>query len=519
MATVGAILQNGIEEPVAVDDEIARQRRLVGEVARQHAVENRDAAVFIGSAAISALNVRCALVEESRDRRPCGRSRLAASTSARRGAAGTGAGSVATSSVIDFLLGAAKFLGRRDAPSPPTAPAAAPPPCRRPSGAPSPTRRAAPPQLHRIRVIGHRVRRRLGQRGRRGEHKGQRGQDAVAEFASLASIPAAGSAARVAIPRLTSLANARASALRAPADAWQAGAMSAAPRISFVSLGCPKALVDSERILTRLRAEGYELSQGARRGRRGHRQHLRLSRQRQSGIAGRDRRGAEGERPRHRHRLHGRRAGSDPRGLSRTCRRSPVRRTIESVMAAVHEAAPAPHNPFLDLIPEQGVKLTPRHYAYLKIAEGCDHSCTLLHHPEAARPARLAPGRRRAARGGEARARRRQGNPRHLAGHQRLRPRPRLCDEPVARPRGRRALPRSRPRARPARAVDPAALRLPLPACRRGRGADERRRPAALSRRAVPARLAQGAEGDAAAGQPGKDAGAHPRLARDHARS
>jgi ribosomal protein S12 methylthiotransferase len=49
---------------------------------------------------------------------------------------------------------------------------------------------------------------------------------------------------------------------------------------------------------------------------------------------------------------------------------------FETVMAAVHEAAPAPHNPFLDLIPEQGVKLTPRHYAYLKIAEGCDHACS-----------------------------------------------------------------------------------------------------------------------------------------------
>ena len=64
----------------------------------------------------------------------------------------------------------------------------------------------------------------------------------------------------------------------------------------------------------------------------------------------------------------------------------------ESVMAAVHDAAPAPHSPFLDLIPEQGVKLTPRHYAYLKIAEGCDHSCTFCIIPKlrgklASRPA------------------------------------------------------------------------------------------------------------------------------------
>ena len=48
----------------------------------------------------------------------------------------------------------------------------------------------------------------------------------------------------------------------------------------------------------------------------------------------------------------------------------------ESVVAAVHEAAPAPHDPFVDLIPEQGVKLTPRHYAYLKISEGCNNRCT-----------------------------------------------------------------------------------------------------------------------------------------------
>ena len=45
-------------------------------------------------------------------------------------------------------------------------------------------------------------------------------------------------------------------------------------------------------------------------------------------------------------------------------------------MAAVHAAAPAPHDPFVDLIPEQGVKLTPRHYAYLKISEGCNNRCT-----------------------------------------------------------------------------------------------------------------------------------------------
>ena len=148
----------------------------------------------------------------------------------------------------------------------------------------------------------------------------------------------------------------------------------------------------------------------------------------------------------------------------------------ESVMAAVHEAAPAPHNPFLDLIPEQGVKLTPRHYAYLKIAEGCDHACTFCIIPKlrgrlASRPA--ADVLR------EAEKLARAGVKEILVisqdtsaygldlGY---------ATSPWRRPRGRRALPRSRARTRPARALDPPALRLPLPACRRGRGADERRR-------------------------------------------
>ena len=84
-----------------------------------------------------------------------------------------------------------------------------------------------------------------------------------------------------------------------------------APRISFVSLGCPKALVDSERIMTRLRAEGYELAREPRRCRSRHRQYLRLSRQRAGGIADGHRRRARRERQGHRHRLHGRGAGKD----------------------------------------------------------------------------------------------------------------------------------------------------------------------------------------------------------------
>jgi ribosomal protein S12 methylthiotransferase len=151
--------------------------------------------------------------------------------------------------------------------------------------------------------------------------------------------------------------------------------MSTAPRISFVSLGCPKALVDSERILTRLRAEGYEIA----------RKHdgadvvivntcgfLDSARDESLEAIGKAISengkvivtgclGAEPQVIRDRH--HGVLAITGPQDYS-------------SVMAAVHEAAEPVHDPFVDLLPPQGVKLTPRHYAYLKISEGCNHRCT-----------------------------------------------------------------------------------------------------------------------------------------------
>ena len=148
-----------------------------------------------------------------------------------------------------------------------------------------------------------------------------------------------------------------------------------APRISFVSLGCPKALVDSERILTRLRAEGYELSKthaGADAVIVNTCGFLDSAKQESLDAIG----AALKE--------NGRVIvtgcmGAEPQAIRDA---HPNVEAItgpqdyETVMAAVHRAAPAPHDPFLDLIPEQGVKLTPRHYAYLKIAEGCDHACT-----------------------------------------------------------------------------------------------------------------------------------------------
>ena len=153
--------------------------------------------------------------------------------------------------------------------------------------------------------------------------------------------------------------------------------MSTAPRIGFVSLGCPKALVDSERILTQLRLEGYAIAPSyddaalvvvntcgfidsakaesleaigealAENGR----------------VIVTGCLGAEAETIRAVH----------PAVLAVT---GPQQ--YEAVLAAVHAHAPIAHthDPRIDLVPPQGVKLTPRHYAYLKISEGCNHHCS-----------------------------------------------------------------------------------------------------------------------------------------------
>ncbi len=148
-----------------------------------------------------------------------------------------------------------------------------------------------------------------------------------------------------------------------------------APKISFVSLGCPKALVDSERIITKLRAEGYELS----------REHagsdlvivntcgfLDSAKAESLDAIGKALNengkvivtGCMGAEPENITAAHpGVFAITGPQ-------------QYESVLDAVHRAAPPQHNPFLDLVPPEGIKLTPRHYAYLKISEGCNNRCT-----------------------------------------------------------------------------------------------------------------------------------------------
>jgi ribosomal protein S12 methylthiotransferase len=162
-------------------------------------------------------------------------------------------------------------------------------------------------------------------------------------------------------------------------------------KIGFVSLGCPKALVDSERILSRLRAEGYETAADYAGAdvvvvnTCGFLESARAESLEAIGEALAENgrvivTGCLGAEP------HVIRA-SHPSVLAVT---GPHQ--YEAVMAAVHEAVPPPHDPFLDLIPPQGVRLTPRHYAYLKIAEGCNHRCSFCIIPKlrgklASRPA------------------------------------------------------------------------------------------------------------------------------------
>lgn len=153
------------------------------------------------------------------------------------------------------------------------------------------------------------------------------------------------------------------------------GGGNTAPRIGIVSLGCPKALVDSERILTQLRAEGYQLSpdyQGADLVIVNTCGFLDSAREESLAAIGEAIRengavivtGCLGAEPDLIRRHHPKvRAITGPQ-------------QYESVIAAVHEAAPPRHDPYLDLVPPQGIKLTPRHYAYLKISEGCNNRCS-----------------------------------------------------------------------------------------------------------------------------------------------
>jgi ribosomal protein S12 methylthiotransferase len=157
-------------------------------------------------------------------------------------------------------------------------------------------------------------------------------------------------------------------------------AEAAAPKIGFVSLGCPKALIDSELILTQLQAEGYRTSttfDGAD-----------LVIVNTCGFideAVKESLDAIGEALAGNGRVIvtgclGAKAGDGGGNLVRQMHPSVLAVTgphaTQEVMDAVHKHTPKPHDPFTDLVPPQGIKLTPRHYAYLKISEGCNHRCS-----------------------------------------------------------------------------------------------------------------------------------------------
>ena len=149
------------------------------------------------------------------------------------------------------------------------------------------------------------------------------------------------------------------------------------PTVGFVSLGCPKALVDSERILTQLRTDGYTV----------------VPTYDQADIVVVNTCGFIDAAVEESLQSIGEALDENGRVIVTGClgvKPEEIRakypqvlaitgpQQYESVVSAVHEHAPnrAPHNPLIDLVPEQGIKLTPRHYAYLKISEGCDHKCT-----------------------------------------------------------------------------------------------------------------------------------------------
>ena len=164
------------------------------------------------------------------------------------------------------------------------------------------------------------------------------------------------------------------------------------PAVGFISLGCPKALVDSERILTQISADGYAITDryddadlvivntcGFINEAVAESLNTISEALRQNGkviVTGC--------------------LGVKPEIIRARCPdvlaiTGP--QAYESVMSAVHEHLPKPaHNPYLDLIPPAGLKLTPRHYAYLKIAEGCDHHCTFCIIPSRANLANWTPG-------------------------------------------------------------------------------------------------------------------------------
>lgn len=148
-----------------------------------------------------------------------------------------------------------------------------------------------------------------------------------------------------------------------------------AQKIGFVSLGCPKALVDSEYILTQLRTEGYEI----------------VPQYDEADLVVVNTCGFIDSAVQESLDAIGEALDENGKVIVTGCLGANADKILslypnvlsvtgphafQEVMAAVHQHLPKPHDPFLDLVPAAGIKLTPRHFAYLKISEGCNHSCT-----------------------------------------------------------------------------------------------------------------------------------------------
>lgn len=146
-------------------------------------------------------------------------------------------------------------------------------------------------------------------------------------------------------------------------------------KIGFVSLGCPKALVDSEYILTQLRTEGYEI----------------VPQYNEADLVVVNTCGFIDSAVQESLDAIGEALDENGKVIVTGCLGANADKILshypnvlsvtgphafQEVMASVHQHLPRPHDPFLDLVPEAGIKLTPRHFAYLKISEGCNHSCT-----------------------------------------------------------------------------------------------------------------------------------------------
>nr|BFE91030.1 hypothetical protein GCM10020185_15660 [Pseudomonas brassicacearum subsp. brassicacearum] len=288
------------------------------------------------------------------------------------------------------------------------------------------------------------------------------------------------------------------------------------PKVGFVSLGCPKALVDSERILTQLRMEGYDVVSTY--------QDADVVVVNTCGFI--DSAKAEsleviGEAIKENGKVIVTGCMGVEEGNIRNVHPSVLSVTgpqqYEQVVNAVHDVVPPrqDHNPLIDLVPPQGIKLTPRHYAYLKISEGCNHSCSfciipsmrgkLVSRPvgdvldEAQRLVKagvkelLVISQDTSAYGVDVKYRTGFWN-----------------GAPVKNPHDRTVRSPQHPRR-----LGPPALRLPIPARRRTDPSDGRRQDPAVPGHPVPARQPESPQGHEAPGVRRQDPGPHQELARD----